>query len=114
MAHRCEVGSGDILDSVRAGADVYLMPPIQHDWKRHNLRACLAQVREAPTARSKVLPDNDEPRLGKRLDLVMAALTHCRERTAAEYRALLARAGLRVESHIATGSASSMVVAVLG
>ncbi|QIZ33528.1 hypothetical protein [Saccharopolyspora sp. ASAGF58] len=60
------------------------------------------------------MPDNDEPRLGKRLDLVMAALTHCRERTAAEYRALLARAGPRVEGHIATGSASSMVVAVLG
>ncbi|WP_394378891.1 methyltransferase [Saccharopolyspora spinosa] len=44
MAHQCEAGSGDILDSVRAGADVYLMPRIQHDWNDatcvHVLRRC--------------------------------------------------------------------------
>ncbi|WP_148271987.1 hypothetical protein [Saccharopolyspora spinosa] len=60
------------------------------------------------------MPDNDEPRLGKRLDLVMAALTHCRERNAAEYRAPLAQAALPGARHIATGSASSVVGAVLG
>ncbi|MGI8306614.1 hypothetical protein [Saccharopolyspora hattusasensis] len=60
------------------------------------------------------MPDNDEPRLGKRLDLVMAALTHCRERTARGVPGAARAAGPRVEGHIATGSASSMVVAVLG
>lgn len=120
MAHRCEVSSGDFLDSVPAGADVYLLSRILHDWDDTTCVRILRRCAEAMTAGSKllvvekVLPDNDEPHLGKRLDLVMAALTHGRERNAAEYRALLAQAGLRVERHIATGSASSVVVAALG
>ncbi|MEV0698271.1 methyltransferase [Saccharopolyspora sp. NPDC050389] len=119
MSRRCEVRSGDFFESVPAGVDLYLLSRILHDWDDDTcvriLRTC-AQAMDAGSRLlvvEKVLPDNDEPHLGKRLDLVMAALTHGRERNAAEYGALLARAGLRVERHLATGSASSIVVAML-
>lgn len=118
MDTRCDVADGDFLESVPAGADVYLLSRILHDWDDETcvriLRTCARAMR--PDSRllivEKVLPDNDEPHLGKRLDLIMAALTHGRERDAAEYEQLLARAGLRADGHIPTESASSIVVAV--
>lgn len=119
LGERCEVVAGDFLVSVPPGADAYLLSRILHDWDDETcvlvLRACAAAM--GPRSRllvvEKVLPDDDEPHLGKRLDLVMAALTRGRERTAPEYGLLLARAGLRVERVVPTGSASSVLEAVL-
>ena len=44
-----------------------------------------------------VLADGDEPDLAKMIDLVMLAMLPGRERTAAEYRALLAKAGFTLD-----------------
>jgi hypothetical protein len=119
VAHRCYVTAGNFLESVPPGADAYLLSRVLHDWDDdlcvHILRTCA----EAMTDRSrlliveKVLPDNDEPHLGKMLDLVMVTLTSGRERTAAEYRNLLSRAGLRLNRVVPTESACSVVEVVL-
>lgn len=119
MSARCEVTSGDFLDSVPSGADAYLLSRVLHDWDDDICVRILRSCAQAMTASSrllvveKVLPSNDEPHLGKRLDLIMAALTHGRERTAAEYKNLLALAGLRVMRHVPTDSASSIIEAAL-
>ncbi|HWE91004.1 MAG TPA: methyltransferase [Pseudonocardiaceae bacterium] len=123
LAGRCEVVGGSFLDAVPTGGDAYLVSRILHDWDDETcvriLRTCGAALRTARPAGGrllvveKVLPDNDEPHLGKTLDLIMLATTSGRERTAEEYRRLLARAGLRIGRIVPTDSASSVIEASL-
>lgn len=119
LSARCEVVEGDFLDSLPAGADAYLLSRILHDWDDETcvrvLRSCARAM--TPSSRllvvEKVLPDDDEPHLGKRLDLIMAALTRGRERTAAEYAELLAAAGLRTVRQVPTGTAAGIIEGAL-
>ncbi|MDI2031416.1 methyltransferase [Saccharopolyspora sp. TS4A08] len=119
VSDRCEIIEGDFLDSLPAGADAYLLSRILHDWDDETCSRVLGSCARAMTRGSrllvveKVLPDDDEPHLGKRLDLIMAALTHGRERTAAEYAELLAAAGLRVVRQVPTGTAACVIEAEL-
>lgn len=116
---RCEVVEGDFLAPLPTGADAYLVSRVLHDWDDETCVRVLRSCARAMTGDSrllvveKVLPDDDEPHLGKRLDLVMATLTHGRERTAAEYGELLAAAGLRTIRHVPTGTAAGIVEAAL-
>lgn len=59
-----------------------------------------------------VLPDGDEPHPGKLLDLAMLALVGGRERSVAEYRALLADIGLELARVVPTAAAVSVVEAL--
>ena len=59
-----------------------------------------------------VLPEGDAPHPGKMFDMVMLVIPGGQERTAEEYRALLARAGFRLERVVPTASAVSVVEAV--
>jgi hypothetical protein len=59
-----------------------------------------------------VLPTGDTPHLGKILDVIMLALTGGQERTEAEYRALLEKAGFRLKRVVPTQSAVSVIEAV--
>ncbi|MEB3368632.1 methyltransferase [Saccharopolyspora mangrovi] len=119
LSARCEVVEGDFLDSLPAGADAYLLSRILHDWDDETCVRVLRSCARAMTASSrllvveKVLPDDDEPHLGKRLDLIMAALTGGRERTAAEYAELLAAAGLRAVRQVPTGTAAGVIEGAL-
>ncbi|MDD7968349.1 methyltransferase [Actinomycetospora lemnae] len=58
-----------------------------------------------------VLPEGDEPHVGKLLDIMMIALVGGRERTEREYAALLDRAGLRLERTIPTAAPVGVLVA---
>jgi len=49
-----------------------------------------------------VLPTGDTPHLGKILDIIMLALPGGQERTEAEYRALLDKAGFRLNQVVPT------------
>jgi hypothetical protein len=118
MLDRCDVASGSFLESVPPGADVYLLCRILHDWDDDTSARILRTCAEAMSPNSrlliveKVLPEGDEPHLGKMLDLVMLTLTNGRERTAEEYRQLLTSAGMRPQRLLPTGSASSIIEAV--
>jgi hypothetical protein len=59
-----------------------------------------------------VIAPGNEPDFGKFLDLHMLALVGGRERTAAEYRTLLAEAGFRLTTTVPTHAGSSVVEAI--
>ncbi|MDQ3809571.1 MAG: acetylserotonin O-methyltransferase [Chloroflexota bacterium] len=118
VADRCTVVGGDFFASVPAGGAVYLLAQILHDWDDERCRVILANCRGAMRPDGKllvveqVLPPGDEPALGKWLDLHMLVLLTGRERTEAEYRALLGAAGFQLSQVMPTTSGASIVEAV--
>ena len=60
-----------------------------------------------------VLPSGDTPHPGKMLDMMMLVGPGGQERTEAEYRTLLDKAGLRLTRVVPTASAVSIVEAAL-
>jgi hypothetical protein len=115
---RCERVGGDFFGSVPAGGDAYVLSHIIHDWPVDACHTILRHCREAmnPGGRllivEMVLPDGAEPHPGKMLDVIMLAVPGGRERTADEYRELLAPAGFRVARVVPTDSPVSVVEAV--
>jgi hypothetical protein len=61
-----------------------------------------------------VVPPGNTPAYAKLLDLLMLVYAGGRERTAAEYRDLLASAGLSMKRILPTGSALSIIEATPG
>jgi hypothetical protein len=114
LAGRCEFEPGDFFESVPAGGDVYLLKSVIHDWDDERSRTILERCRAAlaPGARLLVLewimPDHVGPADGAiaGTDLNMMVMVGGQERTEAEYRALLASAGLQVTRVIPTGAMS--------
>jgi hypothetical protein len=60
-----------------------------------------------------VLPEGDTPHIGKLLDMVMLAIPGGQERTADEYRTLLAKSGLKMTRVVPTKADVSIVEAVI-
>jgi predicted O-methyltransferase YrrM len=118
LDRRCELVGGDFFASVPAGGDAYVLSHIIHDWDVDSCRTILRNCRDAmnPGGRilivEMVLPPGAEPHPGKILDVVMLAVPGGRERTADEYRELLAPVGLRVERVVPTASPVSVIEAV--
>ncbi|MGA9100705.1 methyltransferase [Aeromicrobium sp.] len=117
VAGRCTIETGSFFDSVPAGGDAYVMRAIIHDWEESKALQILRNIHAAmkPTATlllvELVLPDDDSPHPGKLIDLEMLANIGGRERTAAEYRELLERAGFRMTRVVPTASPASVVEA---
>ena len=116
---RREVVSGDFFDSVPDGADAYLLSAIIHDWDDDQavqiLRTCRAAMTDSACMllAEIVLPEGPAPSMGKLADLEMLVMTAGgRQRTEAELRALLGRAGLRLTRTIPSTSMVSLVEAV--
>ena len=59
-----------------------------------------------------VLPEGDEPHMGKMLDMMMMLVPGGEERTTSEYAELLEPNGFRIERVVPTSSAVSVVEAV--
>jgi hypothetical protein len=96
LGDRCTFVEGSFFESVPRG-DVHLLSTILHDWDDRSAHRILETVRAAPSQRLIVLdsviePGND-PDGAKWLDLLMLTLAGGRERTAEQWRALLADAG---------------------
>jgi SAM-dependent methyltransferase len=97
---RCTAIGGDFLREVPAGGDVYVLCRVLHNWDDASCRALLANCRAAmrPDGRllvvERVIPDGAHPWLSLAFDVQMMVMTAGRERTAAEYDALLRPAGL--------------------
>ena len=112
---RLEVGS--FFDSVPAGGDAYIMKLTIHEWPDEQAVAILRNVHPAAGGDATVLliemvlPDHDRDFPGNWVDLEMLLLGSSRERTAAEYRNLLGRAGLRMTRVVQTASPYSVVEA---
>jgi hypothetical protein len=115
---RGETVGGDFFVSVPGGADAYLLSRVIHDWDDEDAVRILARVREAMGPRSRLLlveaplPERavDAP-LTVRMDLNMLMLFRdARERTVAEYRDLLDRAGLALGRVLPTRSPAGLRV----
>ncbi|MFC4050152.1 methyltransferase [Actinomadura syzygii] len=100
-ADRTEIVAGDFFESVPEGADAYVMKSVLHDWDDQKAAAILRTCRVAmrPDARllilEQVMPEfvTAETQGVVRNDLNMLISTGGRERTEAEFRALLDGAG---------------------
>jgi len=119
VADRVTIEAGDFFQTAPADADAYVLSHIIHDWSEEQCLDILGRVRQAmkPGARlllvEMVLPAGNVSHFGKILDMVMLVLPGGQERTEEEYRALLAKAGLRHTRTVPTHSAVSIVEAVL-
>ena len=98
---RAEFVAGDFFESVPRGGDVYLLAFVLHNWDDARASLVLERCREAMGLEARLLVvENLLPEAGAAgfeamLDVEMMIYTAGgRERTQAEYRALLARAGL--------------------
>lgn len=116
---RCEIACGNFFESVPSGADAYLLSHIIHDWNDESATLILRNVREAMNAESKLLlveylikPGNASS-MAKYMDLNMLVMTPGgRERTEAEYKALLDAAGLTLTRVIPTPSEHFIIEAI--
>jgi hypothetical protein len=117
LKDRIRIEAGNFFESVPAGADVYILSHIIHDWSREQCLIILGHCRRAMNSGGRlllaemVLPDGDEPHPGKLLDMVMLTATGGEERTASQYGALLDEAEFRMTRVVPTASLVSIVEA---
>jgi hypothetical protein len=115
VADRVELASGDFFKAVPAGADLYTMKHIIHDWDDERSRTILQSIRTAMDPSGKVLiiemvvPEGNAPSPAKILDLQMMVMEGGRERTAEEYDRLYDSAGFELTKIIPTASPFSLI-----
>jgi len=120
LTDRIKLEAGSFFESVPSGGDVYMMSHIIHDWSEDLCLTILGNCRRAMHPESRllliemVLPEGNTPHPGKMLDMMMLVGPGGRERTAEEYAALLAKAGLSLTRIVPTDTAVSVVEAKLG
>jgi orsellinic acid C2-O-methyltransferase len=105
VGERCEIVTGDFFEAVPA-ADAYVLKSVIHDWDDERSVTILTLVREAMPTHGvlflvePILQDEPEALADQRIllmsDLNMLVCTGGRERTEAQFAALLAAAGLRL------------------
>jgi len=102
LGSRCDMASGDFLESVPAGADAYIMKHIIHDWDDARAAKILQNCRRVMKAGGKILvvdrvigpPNAPDPK--KFFDVAMMLMPGGRERTESEWHALFALSGLQL------------------
>lgn len=117
LTGRVDFQPGSFFDSAPAGADAYMMKHIIHDWSEEESIKIMKNIRAKIPAHGKlllleaVIPGRNVPHFGKFLDIEMLVVTTGRERTEEEYRALLAKAGFRLEQIVSTAAMASVIEA---
>lgn len=122
LGGRARAESGDMFSGVPEGADLYLLKSVLHDWADDRAAAVLRSCRVAMTKPGvrllvieRVMPERmaTEPVAIAHTvaDLMMLTRAGGRERTEAEFAALLDRAGLRLARVVPTASQYSVLEA---
>jgi len=118
LSERCELVGGDFFEKVPEGGDLYTMKWVLHDWDDAAAVEILKSCRRAMGDGARLLvvdtvvPDGDGFSPSKVIDLNMMVLSGGRERTAGEFRQLLAAAGFTLTRILPTRSPSGVVEAV--
>jgi O-methyltransferase domain len=118
LGDRVTVMGGDFFESVPA-ADIYVMSVILHDWDNAAAVRILRNVAAAAAPGAwlvlleMVMPEGDGPHFTKMIDLVMLAMLGGRERTAAEWRQLLADGGFTLDRVVSGSGAFSAIEATV-
>ena len=117
LADRTECLAADFFTAVPPGADAYLLSRVLHDWNDADAERILVTCREAmrPTSRllivEAILPERARDRPAAiRMDLHMLLLFAARERTQAEFEALLEHTGFRMDRLVPTRSPAGLGV----
>jgi hypothetical protein len=107
VAGRCEFVTGDFFTAVPAGADVYLLASVIHNWDDEDAARILRTVRAAIPDHGRLLivetpvPDDDRPHIMKDLDIrILTILRGGLERLLSEYSDLLEDSGFRIEGTV--------------
>jgi O-methyltransferase domain len=114
VAARCEIVGGDFFETVPGNGDAYLLSRVIHDWDDDAALTILGNCRRRMEPDGWVLliegvskPPN-EPDPNKFLDVWFLG-GGGRERTEAEYRSLLHRAGFALARVVPTGGSSAIL-----
>lgn len=116
IAERCDVVGGDFFQAVPAGADAYVMKFIIHDWNDEAalqiLRNCRRAIRPDGNLLliERVLKPSNQPDSGKFADVNMLVVLKGRERTEAEFCALLGEAGFSLTRVIPTSTPLGSII----
>ena len=118
---RCDVVAGDIFELIPAGGSAYMMSRVIHDWNDDQASQILNVCRRAMSADAvlllveRVMPEQVDftptTRAVTVSDLNMLVMTGGRERTEAEFRALLKANGFAVNKVAATDTVFSVIEA---
>ena len=120
MDGRIAVMSGSFFDDVPAGADIYTLMSVLHDWPDEDcariLRACRAVMGQRMLLLIGERLLEPDPTRGRQTDYLtdiqmMAMFGGARARTNDEFRRLLAEADFELQRIIPTGSPISLVEA---
>lgn len=117
VADRCKAEGGDFFEAVPAGGDAYILKHIIHDWNDADCGRILGNIRAVSKPGTKLLlvelvvPPGDAPHPGKLLDLEMLVVASGKERTEAEYAALLAASGFKLTRVVPTQGPAGVVEA---
>lgn len=117
LSDRVDVVGGDFFESVPAGGDAYLLRFILHDWNDDQSIQILSSIRRSIPDDGvlliveNVIPEGNEPHLGKLLDLIMMTILPGVERTSGEFADLLSQAGFRLDEIVPTEAPTSVIVA---
>jgi hypothetical protein len=112
---RCEFAGQSFFDPLPAGADVYLLSAVIHDWDDGPATAILRRCAEAAGAAGRVViveshgTAGDDPAMFAEMNLRMLVLSGGRERAVEDYQALAAAAGLTT-TDVRTTSAGLVVI----
>jgi SAM-dependent methyltransferase len=118
LADRCQVVAGSFLDWVPEGGDLFLLSDVLHNWDDGRAVTILTNCRKAMAEEGRlvivqqVLPPGNDDVFGRFADLNMLVLLGGCERTADDFRKLLATAGFTLTCIIGTRVSYSIVEAV--
>jgi hypothetical protein len=118
LADRCSFVPGDFFHSVPAGGDLYTMKWILHDWSDIKAAAILRNIHAAMPAAGKLLlveavvPEGDGGLFGRMMDINMMVMCGGKERTEAQWRALLSYGGFSLSRVISMPAPVSLIEAV--
>jgi SAM-dependent methyltransferase len=117
LRERCRFVGGSFLESVPAGADIYLLRHVVHDWSDEDAATILRNCWNAMKADGRVLiveivvPAGNDPSFAKWMDLMMVTYGG-KERSEKQYRELFRQAGLRLTRIVPTKDVISVVEGV--
>lgn len=106
---RLRLQSGDFFKDTLPVCDAYLLMQVLHDWSDEEAAQILGAVRRAAPPHARLLliewllPEDDKPSWTLFVDIIMLGELTGKERTATEFRQLLAGAGFRLDRVIDAG-----------
>src|SRR5262245_59197972 len=117
LRERCSFIGGSFLEAVPAGADIYILRHVVHDWRDEDAATILRNCCDAMKPAGKVLvveivvPAGNDPSFAKWMDLMMVTYGG-KERSEKQYRELFASAGLQLTKAVPTRAGISVIEGV--